>query len=169
MSCEIIQFSVTARPARPVSDKRPLGQRMREVKPALPPTATETAKNSRIRIARRDDWWHAGRVADYWRARLDWCSALGFAQRHEIADSGSFPSAEEESRYGLVEKWREAVARQLLTPAPTVADVAWKRAKIKSREFKQLPITLERAEQAVADDVAFLAAHPTRTKKGAPS
>ena len=47
------------------------------------------------------------------------------------------------------------------TPAPTLADVAWKRAKIKSDEFKRLPITLARAEQAIADDLAFLAAHRT--------
>jgi hypothetical protein len=53
-------------------------------------------------------------------------------------------------------------AKRLLTPAPTLADVAWKRAKIKSDEFDQLPITLARAEQAIADDLAFLAAHPTR-------
>jgi hypothetical protein len=53
-------------------------------------------------------------------------------------------------------------AKQLLTPAPTLADVAWKRAKVKSDEFKRLPITQARAEQAIADDLAFLAAHPTR-------
>ena len=50
----------------------------------------------------------------------------------------------------------------MLTPAPTLADVAWKRAKIKSDEFNQLPITLARAEQAIAADLAFLAAHPMR-------
>ena len=56
----------------------------------------------------------------------------------------------------------EAVAKQLLTPAPTLADVAWKRAKVKSDEFNRLPITLARAERAIADDLSFLAAHPTR-------
>jgi hypothetical protein len=53
----------------------------------------------------------------------------------------------------------------LLTPAPTLADVAWKRAKIKSDEFEQLPVARERAEQAIADDLAFLAAHPMRQSK----
>ena len=47
-------------------------------------------------------------------------------------------------------------------PAPTLAAVAWKRAKIKSNEFKLLPISLVRAERAIADDLAFLAAHPVR-------
>jgi hypothetical protein len=94
MSCEIIQFSAAVRPARPVSDKQaPPGvtvigsrvltrrQRLREGKPELPPPATETAKNSRIRIERRDAWWRACRVSEYWRTRLDWHSALGIAQQ----------------------------------------------------------------------------------------
>src|SRR3954471_11849470 len=96
----IIQFSAAARPARAVSDQqgpagvtafndRALtpGQALRLGKPKLPPSATETAKNSRIGIARRDAWWHAGRVTDYWRARMDWQSALSTAQRHGIGDS----------------------------------------------------------------------------------
>jgi hypothetical protein len=91
-----------------------------------------------------------------------WRDELWTAQRYGIADSASFPSVENENRFGLVDTWREAVAQQLQTPAPTLADVAWKRAKIKSDEFNRLPITLVRAEQAIADDVAFLAAHPTR-------
>jgi hypothetical protein len=100
MSCEIIQFSAAERPARKASKKpapaevaaicnrinRTLTprQRRREGKPELPSPATETAKNSRIRTARCGAWWHADRVADYWRARLDWRIALWSAQRHGI-------------------------------------------------------------------------------------
>ena len=87
MTCEIIELSTFTRPSRSVSDKRPLGQRLREAKPELPPPATETAKNSRIRIKRRDAWWHADRMMDYWRARLDWQCAL------EIANNTGSPTA----------------------------------------------------------------------------
>jgi hypothetical protein len=175
MSCEIIQFSAAARLARPVSGKQTTAgvtaignraltprQRRREGKPELPPPATETAKNFRIRTERRDAWWHAGRVTEYWRTRVDWHSALGTAQQYGIADGASFPSAENESRLGLVDAWREAVVKQLLTPAPDGAAVAWKRAQLAGREFKQLPAKAERIERMIADDVAFLAAHPTR-------
>jgi hypothetical protein len=134
----------------------------REGKPALPPPATETAKNSRIRIARRDAWWLAGWVTEYWRARMDWNSALGLAQKYGIADSASFPSAENENRFGLVDTWREAVVKQLLTPAPDGAAVAWKRAKLAGRGFSHLPTNAERIERVIAEDLAFLAAHPTR-------
>jgi hypothetical protein len=173
MSCEIIQFSAAARTARPVTDKQAgagvtaIGDRAltpiqrRREKPELPPPATETAKNSRIRAARRDTWRRAGRVADYWRARLDWHSELRTAQKYGIADSASFPSTENENRYGLVEKWREAVVKKLLTPAADLAAITWKRAKLESSEFPHLPVKKERVERAIADDVAWLAAHPT--------
>ena len=139
-------------------------QRRREGKPELPPPATETAKNARIRTERRDAWWLAERVADYWHARWKWRNGLETAQRYGIGDSGSFPPAPAYP-FQAVDTWREAVAKQLLTPAHTLAAVAWKRAKIKSDEFNRLPITLARAEQAIADDLAFLAAHPTRRSK----
>jgi hypothetical protein len=87
---------------------------------------------------------------------------LATAQRYGIGDSASFPPPVSAGPFEGVDMWREAVAKRLLTPAPTLADVAWKRAKVKSDDFKQLPIALARAEQAIADDLAFLAAHPTR-------
>lgn len=175
MSCEIIQFSTAARSARPVSDKQAPGgvtvignrvltprQRRSAGKPELPPPATETAKNARIRAERRDAWWLADRTADYWHAHLKFDQELDTAQKYGIGDSGSFPPRAPASPFEAVDTWREAVAKQLLTPAPTLADVAWKRARVKSDEFKRLPITQARAEQAIADDLAFLAAHPTR-------
>jgi hypothetical protein len=176
MSGEIIEFPGAARrPARKASHKpaatevTAIGERIltprqlrREGRPELPPPATETARNSRLMSARRDAWWLADRASDYWRARIDWNHALGTAQHWGIADSASLPPATNENLHGLVDTWRAAVAKQLITPAPTVAVIAWKRARIKSRDFERLPITLERAERAIADDVAFLAAHPTR-------
>jgi hypothetical protein len=176
MSGEIIQFSTAARPVRSASDKQaPVGvtaignrvltprQRRREGKPELPPPATETAKNAWIRTERRDAWWLAGRMADYWRARLDWQSALSIAQKYGIGDSASFPEPRAiETRYELVDKWRAAVVKQLLTPAPDGAAVTWKRAQLAGRGFSHLPTKAERIERVIADDVAFLDAHPTR-------
>ena len=178
MSCEIIQFSA-ARPARAASDKRAHPNALtshrdkriakREAKlleiTTSPEKFTETCKNSRLRLSRRDTWWTAGHLTDYWRARLDWHSALGTAQQYGIADSASFPSAENENRFGLVDTWREAVVKQLLTPAPDGAAVAWKRAKLAGRDFSHLPTKAERIERVISEDLAFLAAHPTRRSK----
>jgi len=99
-------------------------QRRREGKPELPPPATETAKNARIRTERRDAWWLVEREAEYWHARFKWLHALETAQRYKIGDSGSFPPPAHASPFEAVDTWREAVAKRLLTPAPTLADVA---------------------------------------------
>jgi hypothetical protein len=184
MSADIIQIAAFARAARPavdqvtatierIVDNRLQGltpsQRRRAGRPELPPPATETAKNARIRVKCRDAWWHAGRVVSYWKARLDWQSALECAQEWGIADSASFPAARGiESRWKLVDTWREAIAKQLLTPAPDLAAITWKRAKLKSSDFPHLPVKAPRVEQAIADDVAFLEAHPTRKPSGKP-
>jgi hypothetical protein len=178
MSREIIQFSA-ARPARPVSDKQAQPNALtshraeriakREAKlleiTVSPEKFTETCKNSRLRLSRRDAWWLAGWVTEYWRARMDWNGALDTVQKYRIADSASFPSAENENRYGLVDTWREAVVKQLLTPAPDGAAVAWKRAKLAGRDFSHLPTKAERIERVISEDLAFLAAHPTRRSK----
>lgn len=125
-----------------------------------------TCKNSRLRQARDKAWHRASRTTSYWRMRLDWHSELECAQKWGLADSGSFPPAADENRFSLVDAWREAVVKQLLTPAPNVAAVAWKRAKFSGRGFCHLPVKPERVERAITDDEAFLTAHPTRTKKG---
>jgi hypothetical protein len=164
MSCEIIQFSTAARPAPGLapSGNRALTpwQRRREAKPKLPP-ATETAKNSRIRLARRDAWWLAGRETDYWRARMDWVDALEIAQKWGVGDSDEYDPPTE-SRMTLVQRWREAVVKQLLTPAPDMGAVVWKRAQMAGRGFSHLPTSAERVARMIEDDDAFLKAHPAR-------
>jgi hypothetical protein len=156
MSCEIIQFSArTAVPSAHRVQPEPISVRREE-------PLTETCKNSRLRIARRDAWWRACRIKDYWRARMDWNHALSCAQSHGIGDANSYPSIENGSRFDLVDKWREAVVKQLLTPAPDGAAVTWKRAQLAGRGFSHLPTKTERIERVIAEDLAFLAAHPTK-------
>src|SRR5256886_3540745 len=50
------------------------------------------------------------------------------------------------------------------SPAPDVAAIAWKRAALKSGQHEHTDVKTERVERAIADDVAFLTSHPTRTK-----
>ncbi|HWX13299.1 MAG TPA: hypothetical protein VNY06_00220 [Methylocella sp.] len=79
---------------------------------------TETCKNQRLRDARRDVWRHASALTSYWRARLDWHTALSCAQDRGIADADRLPPADNESRMALVDTWRAALVKQLPTPAP---------------------------------------------------
>ena len=62
----------------------------------------------------------------------------------------------------MVKRWREAMARQLLTPAPDVGSVTWKKMVLAGRQLRYTDMKPERVERAIAEDLAFLAAHPVR-------
>ena len=51
----------------------------------LAPAATDSCRNQRARLRRRDTWRHAERVTDYWMASIKWNDALASAQRHGSA------------------------------------------------------------------------------------
>ena len=77
--------------------------------------------------------------------------ARGFRSRlqePEIGDSASFPEPREiETRWDMIGKWRAAVVKQLLTPAPDDAAVTWKRAQLAGRGFSYLPTKAARIER----------------------
>jgi hypothetical protein len=177
LDCQIIQFSTAARvspkrhkPIAMAAGTRQMSRVELEQEPERPAhderELSTTCKNSRLRQARDEAWNRARHTTSYWRARMDWHGELEFAQNRGLADSGSFPPAADENRFSLVDTWREAVVKQLLTPAPNVAAVAWKRARLSGRDFHCLPVKPDQVERAIADDIAFLDAHPTRARKG---
>jgi hypothetical protein len=78
---------------------------------------------------------------------------------------GRFHPVSDDDRQLMVDKWRVAVGKQLLTPAPDANSVKWKQAKLASERqssYYTLAVKPERIERSIADDLAFLAAHPTR-------
>jgi hypothetical protein len=172
--CQIIQFSA-ARPSAKRLDKinaspgaivASLPQKTprdarREAHQLMPP-ATETCRNHRLRLARRDAWWAARRLTEYWRARLDWNSALGLAQQYNIADANSYPRSEHSDHYELVGVWRTALVKQMLTPAPDVAAVAWKRTQLRGGQYRYTDVKPERLQCAIDADVEWLEAHPSK-------
>jgi hypothetical protein len=174
MNCEIIEFSsfAAARTAEKATkagrarshrqaraDKR--AAKLLEVTTA-PENFSETCRNHRMRQSRRDAWWAADRLTDYWRARFKWQYALEVAQQYGVADSASLPSAKDENRFGLVDRWRDAIVQQILTPAPDQGHVNWKRAQLRSGEHAYTKVKPERLQQAIDADVEWLAAHPSR-------
>jgi hypothetical protein len=162
VSCEIIQFSTAAR----VSPKR--CKQERERPPRDEGELSTTCKNSRLRDARKDAWRQAEVICEYWRARRDMESAIWCAQRHDLPEGNNHPTHVPDESWTLLANWRQAIARQLLTPAPTGAAVAWKRAKLRGWD-SYLPVKADRVERVIADDIAFLAAHPTKRGKAVQS
>jgi hypothetical protein len=83
-----------------------------------------------------------------------------------MSEGRSHPAVNDEDRYALVEKWRAAFVKQLLTPASDAASVAWKQNALTRGKYQYTGLKPERLERAIDDDVAFLAAHPTRRREG---
>jgi hypothetical protein len=123
------------------------------------PAATVTGGNQRLRLKRRDVWWKAEAATRYWRATMEFDDACETAQRHGIQDSFAFTP---DDRLISVRKWREALVNQLLTPAPDARAVTWKRQMFAQGQHEHIGAKPERIERIIAEDVAWLAAHPVR-------
>jgi len=122
-----------------------------------------TARNGRLRQERNEVWRMAEAATRYWRLRIDFQSAVSWAQRMEIPEGRFHPSDPEESdRMPMVGRYREALVKQLLTPAWDTASVKWKQAALARGQHRYTDVKPERIERAIADDLAFLAAHPVR-------
>jgi hypothetical protein len=132
------------------------------------PGTLSTAENGRLRESRKEIWRMAEAATRYWRVRLDFDSAVSLAQNMEIPEGRYHPVVDHKDRYPIVDRWREALVKQLLTPAPDTRSVAWKQTILAGRQSRHLGVKLERIERAIAEDLAFLAAHPIRRKGNAP-
>jgi hypothetical protein len=133
-----------------------------------PERLTTTCLNQRLRLGRREKWWAARRLTHFRQALMEWVSALQCAQRNDVQGANLYPSAEDEwHRCDFVSQWRAALVQQMLTPAPTVEAVNWKRAQLKAENWSYFDVKPEKLQRAIDDDIAWLAAHPTRAKKEA--
>jgi hypothetical protein len=135
--------------------------RVREAETA-PANLSITCRNSRLRDARKDAWLNANAKRSYWRERLDFESAVYYAQSRGIPEGQIHPKCDPQERNMIVATWRAALVDQLLTPAPDAASVKWKQAVLAKGDHQYTDVKSERIERAIADDLAFLAAHPVR-------
>ncbi len=181
MSCEIIQFSTAARispkrgkaivKAAGISDMPPVefeqdfdtGNPVSK-RPARDGGESITLRNKHLRDARKDAWRKADSIRSYWRARLKLDAAISCAQNHGAAEGDAHPPHNLDDRWTILANYRQAIAQQLLTPAPDTAAVAWKKAALAGGQHQYTDIKTERVERAIAKDEAFLTSHPTRTK-----
>jgi hypothetical protein len=121
----------------------------------------DTHYNSIARLARRDAWYRAQTETQFFEALLQYVRAAKSYCKHvkQIEELKTYSGADE---YDILRQKRAAVARQILTPAPSKTEVAWKR---KAALDKYLPINPEDIDAAIAADEAFFAAHPTKRIK----
>jgi hypothetical protein len=123
---------------------------------------SETYKNKRLRDRRLTSWRRADALVNYWRARLGMEGAISRAQSHGLPEGDAHPPYNPDDRWTILGKWRIALMQQLLTPAPDKAAVIWKKAKLAAGQHEHTDVKASRIERAIAEDEAFLAAHPAR-------
>jgi hypothetical protein len=92
-------------------------------------------------------------------------SAIFRVQNHGLPEGELHPEFNPQDHWRLLAKYREAYVRLMLTPAPTAAEITWKRAAFKAGKHKHTDLKTERAERAIDDDVEFLKAHPVRQSR----
>jgi hypothetical protein len=158
----------------------PRERRQRERREA--PAETVTAANGRLRDARKDAWNAAEAATRYWDVTRKFIDAVDMAQRHGVIEGHNHKQRSPQERQGLVDLYRQALVEQLLTPAPDLRAVAWKQSVVDRDDYvfwgaRGGPaeagtiryIKKERVERAIAEDQAFLAAHPVRRNKAVQS
>jgi hypothetical protein len=128
--------------------------------------ATDTAGNQRLRSDRRDVWREAESIMEYWHMTMKMDGAISHVQRCGAPEGELHPIRDPKDYWTLVKKWREAWVRLMLTPAPDMRSVTWKRAELKRGWHKHTDLKAERIERAIVDDVEFLKAHPSRRGGG---
>jgi hypothetical protein len=126
------------------------------------PPLTETAKNGRLREKRKQAWREAEAATRYWQGLIDFDHAVSIAQMRGIPEGRYHPDVNSDDHVPMVRRYREALVRQLLTPAPDLMSVKWKQAALAGGQHRYADVKPERIEHAIAEDLAFLAAHPVR-------
>jgi hypothetical protein len=85
----------------------------------------------------------------------------------EVVEGSFHPAVNPDDRSPNVAKYRAALAKQLLTPAWDAASVAWKQNALDRGKYKYTGLKPDRLKYAIADDLAFLAAHPCVSHRSA--
>jgi hypothetical protein len=125
--------------------------------------------DKRLRKQRYDMWRKADAVTRYWRAVMDLQDAILIAQKNGIVETSRHPMETYDNRIPFVRSYRNAEAKQLLTPAPTAALVKWKQRTFAQGQYEFTDVKKEQIEKAIADDLAFLAVHaPRRARSNLP-
>lgn len=131
--------------------------------------SADISLNENLRDLRKEPWQRAAAKVRFLRAMLDMNDAASGARRHELAVARDAPVLDEVERFNLVENWRGAVLEHLLTPAPRVGDLDWKRRRAAALgPYDYVGATPEQVEKAIAEDETFLRSFPARHSPNRP-
>jgi hypothetical protein len=160
-TAQIIQLFAS----RPKLGKK-IGSRSEPVSdPQCEGDVSDTGKNYRLRRERHVEWRRADAIREYWQVSLKMGGAISRVQNFDMPEGDLHPEFKPADHWTILAKYRAAIMQQLLTPAPTTAEITWKRAAFRAGDHRFTDVKPERIERAIADDVEFLKAHPVRQSR----
>jgi hypothetical protein len=125
--------------------------------------STDILTNERLRKERSRKWHAASAKAEVRRDMMDMHFKASIAQSYEFPEVAGHAPYDPAEYCRLLENWRVAQMELLLTPAPDVKSLMWKRQKVAGlNPYDWADVKPARVEKAIADDEAFLKAYPTR-------
>jgi hypothetical protein len=128
-------------------------------------TLTITQRNKRLRKERDLKWCAASARAEVLRAQMEMHTKVQIAQMYRLPEVRNIPAVDPADYSIMLEKYRKARMDMLLTPAPDARALIWKRQHVERLvEWDWVGVKPEQVERAIADDEAFLKAHPVRSK-----
>jgi hypothetical protein len=119
---------------------------------------TTTAKNQRLRSERWEVWRKADATTRYWHTLLHFTDAVSCAKNHDVMEARTYTETSHEGRWAIVNGYRDALGRQLLTPAHDMAMVNWKRRHL-SKDY------VGADKDAIAKAIAKISPSSTRTRR----
>lgn len=132
--------------------------------------SADISLNEHLRDLRKEPWRRAEAKAKFLDALLDVHDAARYAHDLGLACVSDISVQAEDERWRLVQSCRQARIEQLLTPAPTVGDLTWKRRKAASLSpYDWVGATPEQVEKALAADETFLRSFPARHSPNRPA
>lgn len=124
---------------------------------------TVLARNEQLRAERLEVWKRAAALTEYFHAMARFNLAVRMAQREGIpAARHCHPTMEIEDYTLPMREYRMAHFAQLLTPAPDVASVCWKRRQAFGRRADWDAASLAQIKASIVADEEFLKSHPVR-------
>jgi hypothetical protein len=132
--------------------------------------SADISLNESLRRDRAGAWSRAEAKVQFLLAQLEYYRAVEHAQKYEVPDARGLLTLDAAADFQLVESWRLAVMEHILTPAPKVSALTWKRRKVAGLgPFDWVGgATPARVEKALAEDEAFLKAFPARHSPNRP-
>lgn len=111
-----------------------------------------TGEDVRVERSARKKQWHRAMVTTEYFRELHRAATVAYS--YKVWTGSTTAEIDPDKRFVFLQRYREAVAEQLLAPAVTQADIKWKQS---ARKISYIPVDQLDVDAALAEDAAYMA------------